>query len=182
MMIKKATRIAGKTLVFRDVTVDDSDFILSLRLDFSKSKYLSPTSSDMSLQKKWLLDYENSTNQAYFVIEHSNQSIGVVRLYDARDSSFCWGSWILASNAPTHAAIESALIIYSYAINYLGFANSHFDVRKENDNVWRFHERFGAIRISEDDINYFYEIHKDSIKKSLQKYRKFLTEIEVEPK
>lgn len=182
MIIKKAGRIVGKTLVFRDVTVDDSNFILSLRLDLSKSKYLSHTSSDIEHQKKWLLDYEGSTNQAYFIIEHANQNVGVVRLYDARFSSFCWGSWILASNAPTHAAIESALIIYSYAINCLGFTRSHFDVRKENENVWRFHERFGAARVSEDDLNYFYEINKDSIEKSLQKYRKFLTKIEVEPK
>lgn len=182
MIIKKAARIVGKTLVFRDVTIDDASFILSLRLDLSKSKYLSPTSSDIGLQKKWLLDYEKSSNQAYFVIEHANQSIGVVRLYDVRDSSFCWGSWILSSDAPTHAAIESALIIYSYAINHLDFAQSHFDVRRENENVWRFHERFGAIRVYEDDVNYFYKINKESIEKSLQKYRKFLTEIEVDLK
>lgn len=182
MIIKKAARIVGKTLVFRDATVDDSSFILSLRLDFSKSKYLSPTSSDVALQNKWLQDYERSNNQAYFVIEHSNNCIGVVRLYDVRDSSFCWGSWILSSDAPTHAAIESALIVYSYAINFLGFSCSHFDVRKENERVWRFHERFGAVRISEDDVNYFYKIDKSSIDNSLQKYRKFLTKIEVELK
>lgn len=182
MIIKKAARIAGKTLALRDATVDDSIFILSLRLDSSKSKYLSPTSSDINLQKKWLLDYEKSINQAYFIIDHANQNIGVVRLYDARDSSFCWGSWILASNAPNHAAIESALMIYSYAINYLGFTHSHFDVRKDNESVWRFHERFGAIRVSEDDMNYFYQIDKDSIENSLRRYGKFLTKIEVESK
>lgn len=180
MNIIKASIIVGRTIVFRDATVDDADFILSLRLDENKSKYLNPTSSDLELQIKWLLNYRTSSDQAYFIIEYLGERIGVVRLYDGCGLSFCWGSWILVSEAPIHAAIESALIVYYFGIDYLGFESSHFDVRKENEKVWRFHERFGAVRVSEDELNYFYKISKDSIIKSQSKYRKFLSKIEVE--
>ncbi|MDD3575818.1 hypothetical protein [Halothiobacillus sp.] len=51
---------------------------------------------------------------------------------------------------------------------------AHFDVRKENEHVWRFHERFGSMRILETDRDYFYQIDSVAIAKSRMKYRKFL--------
>ncbi len=161
--------------MLRDATVEDADFILALRTNEEKARYLSFTSADVERQRAWLGRYASSTDQAYFIIEAMDgEPLGTVRLYDARGNSFCWGSWILKAGAPAHAAIESALMVYAYAIDHLGFEQAHFDVRKGNESVWRFHERFGAERIAEGDLDYYYRISAEAIAASRTRYRKYL--------
>lgn len=172
--IRKAKLVVGKTLSFRDANVDDAAFILSLRTDENKSRYLSAVSADLSAQQRWLEGYAISQSQAYFIIEYQKESIGTVRFYDAQQGSFCWGSWILKDGSPMHAAMESALMVYSYAIDDLKFQAAHFDVRKGNEHVWKFHERFGAQRTSETDQDYFYKLDLQSIKSTRKKYAKYL--------
>ena len=171
----KANRITGKTLVLRDAKITDAAFILSLRTDSKKSRYLSYTSSELDQQIDWLRDYSNKSNQAYFIIENiTGEPLGTVRLYDPQGNSFCWGSWILKDGAPSTAAIESTLIVYAYAVDQLGFSEAHFDVRKDNKKVWRFHDRFGAERTGETEMDYLYRIGQKKIKLARQRYRKFL--------
>jgi RimJ/RimL family protein N-acetyltransferase len=174
-LIRKAQQIYGRTLVLRNAATTDASFILDLRTDAQRSRYLSYTSDDVERQRAWLESYASKKDQAYFVIETLNaEPLGTVRLYDAQGNSFCWGSWILKASAPTHAAIESALMVYAYAIDRLGFQQAHFDVRKENEHVWRFHERFGAMRIGESKQDYFYQLDSAAIATSRMKYRKYL--------
>lgn len=164
----------GQTLTFRDAHVGDAEFILSLRTDAEKSRYLSAVSTDLAKQQAWLSHYAQANDQAYFVIEHSHQAIGTVRLYDAQGDSFCWGSWILSNSRPSQAAIESALMVYAFAADHLGFGAAHFDVRKGNERVWRFHERFGARRVSETSLDYFYQLNQEAISTSRRRYQRFL--------
>ena len=65
-------------------------------------------------------------------------------------------------------------MVYSYAVDQLGFQSAHFDVRKGNDRVWKFHERFGAVRVSETDLDYFYHLSLESIQQSRVTYAKYL--------
>lgn len=175
--IRKAGRIQGKTLVFRNVEVSDAPFILSLRTDQIKARHLSQVLPDLQNQETWLEHYATEKDQAYFIIESMRgELLGTVRLYDQQGESFCWGSWILKDGAPRNAAIESALIVYSYAMDHLGFRASHFDVRKANESVWRFHERFGAKRIGENELDYLYSVDLETIQVARSKYRKFLPE------
>lgn len=164
----------GKTLTFRDADVDDAAFILSLRTDEKKSAYLSAVSTDISAQQAWLEGYASATDQAYFIIECQDEPIGTIRLYDAQEDSFCWGSWILKDGGPSHAAIESALMVYAYAVDYLGFKRAHFKVHKSNQRVWEFHERFGAQRVDEAEGEYLYSVSLTAIEQSRIKYAKFL--------
>jgi len=164
--ILKAKSIIGKTLQLRDVTPEFAEFILGIRTNASKSKHLSATTGGLDEQIKWIKNYQKK-NEAYFVIFFEGSPIGTVRIYDPIDNSFCWGSWILIDGAPYQAAMESALIVYSYALDHLNFSQSHFDVRKGNIKVKQFHERFGANVINEDDDNYYYSIGKDRIRLSL---------------
>lgn len=173
-VFKKADRVVGNSLVFRDANVDDAEFILALRMDEKKGKYLSKTSPELEKQIKWLKSYKNDDSQIYFIILDKNEnSIGTVRLYDKKDNSFCWGSWILKAGVPNCCSIESALMVYAFALK-LGFKEAHFDVRKENHSVWKFHERFGATKIAETADDYFYNISFDAIHDSFNRYKKFL--------
>lgn len=174
-IIRKAQRVKGKTLVFRNAQTSDAPFILSLRTDSRKSTFLSQVKPDLSSQVVWLEEYHRKPDQAYFIIEsQAGESLGTVRLYDAQGDSFCWGSWILKEGAPKLAAIESALMVYVYAVDQLGFTQSHFDVRKGNESVWRFHERFGATRVGETEHDYLYCIKSEKISAARQYYRKYL--------
>ncbi len=164
----------GKTLSFRNATVHDAAVILALRTDAEKSRYLSPVSGELAAQVAWLQRYAQQDDQAYSVIEHQNQPIGTVRLYDAQAHSFCRGSWVLSGNRPSHAAMESALMVYAYAVDHLGFATAHFDVRKGNKRVWRFHERFGAVKTAETDIDHFYQMDNQAIATARKRYQRFL--------
>lgn len=175
-LIIKPKYVSGKNIFLRNANKSDAEFILKLRTDPIKGKFLSHTSSDLDQQIRWLENYEADNSQIYFIIEDKNsERFGTVRIYDQIGDSFCWGSWILNDNRPSGFAIESVLVLYSFAFK-LGFKKSHFDVRKENSSVWEFHERFGATRTKEDDLNYYYEITSNKINESLDKYRKHLPE------
>lgn len=176
-LLRKAKRITGKSLVLRDATTSDAAFILAMRTDSRKSRHLSSTSPELGKQVAWLEAYAHAQDQAYFIIEDTiGEALGAVRLYDPQGDSFCWGSWILKDGAPQHAAIESALIVYAYAVDHLGFSNAHFDVRKGNESVWRFHERFGAKRVAETHHDYHYQIGTKEIRTARERYKKFLPE------
>lgn len=173
--IRKASRVHGDTLAFRDAGVADAEFILSLRTDAEKSRYLSTTADDVGAQRDWLGRYASIEGQAYFIIEFNDEPIGTVRLYDAQGDSFCWGSWILKEGRPRQAAMESALMVYAYAIDHLGFKACHFDVRKGNANVIKFHERFGAQIVEETELDFLFTLSLDAISKSRLRYTEFLS-------
>lgn len=177
--IRRAARLRGRTLVLRDAGVDDAAFILALRTDAEKSRYLSRVTGEVQSQIDWLRAYRQGGGQAYFIIEdEAGQALGTVRLYDEQGCSFCWGSWILSAQAPSHAAIESALMVYAYAIDVLGFSSAHFQVSQGNERVWRFHERFGAVRVGadteQDDGQFHYVISAAAIQASRQRYQRYL--------
>ena len=111
-------------------------------------------------QKEWIKNYkqrEKDKKEFYFLIESKDEEkLGLVRMYDFRNDSFCWGSWLIKEDAPKTTAIESALQIYEFGFYSLGFEKSHFDVRKGNDKVISFHQRFGAKIVDEDELDYFF--------------------------
>ncbi len=163
--------------MFRNAAPADAAFILALRTDNDKGKHLSRTTPVIENQIAWLEAYASKDDEAYFVIENSSgEPLGCVRLYDPQGDSFCWGSWILKDGSPQSAAIESSLMVYAYALDHLGFHQAHFDVRKGNEHVWKFHERFGAVRVGETDLDFLYTIGWDEISQALQRYKKYLPE------
>lgn len=167
--------VRGKKLYFREVVLADVEFILSLRTDPGKNRYLSPTTSDVSQQRAFIERYQQSLTDYYFIIcDWKARSLGTVRIYDIQGDSFCWGSWILSADAPTSSAIESALLLYDFAFYSLHYKSSHFDVRKDNLSVVDFHKRFGAFITQMDESNYFFKYPLDSYDSARKKYRRFL--------
>lgn len=174
-VIRPAAVLRGKTLRFRDASGKDAEFILGLRTDVNKSRHLSQVSGQLEEQRDWLRRYAGNTGQAYFIIEDAQANpLGTVRLYDAQGESFCWGSWILVDAAPAHAAVESALMVYAYAIDTLGFSAAHFQVNLGNTRVRAFHERFGAVCVAEDALECHYRLSPDAIAASRKRYARYL--------
>jgi len=167
--------VRGKSIFLREVSVEDAEFIIGLRTDPEKNKHISATSNDINQQINFIASYSKSDTDFYFMICDWNWSrLGTVRIYDVRDDSFCWGSWILSRDAPKKAAIESALLIYDFAFFSLHYPWAHFDVRKKNVKVVDFHKRFGASIVGEDDLNYYFEYDIDAYMIVREKYRRYL--------
>ncbi|MFT0891076.1 GNAT family N-acetyltransferase [Pseudochelatococcus sp. G4_1912] len=167
--------VRGKSIYFREVNLDDAEFIVEMRTNPDKNKYLSHTSVEVESQVNYLRNYLKSTTDFYFIIcNYEGKAIGTIRIYDIRDNSFCWGSWILSKDAPKSAAVESALLIYDFAFFSLHYPKAHFDVRKNNERVVEFHKRFGARIVDENELDYFFEYDRDAYSAIRSKYLRFL--------
>ena len=170
--------IYGKNINMRTVTTEDAEFIYNMRQNQNKTKYLSRVTGTVESQKEWIKNYkqrEEEKKEFYFVIESKDKrKLGLVRMYDFQDNSFCWGSWLIKEDAPKTTAIESALQIYEFGFYSLGFEKSHFDVRKENDKVIAFHQRFGAKIVNEDVLDYFFNFEKSDYEITKEKYKRYL--------
>ena len=170
--------IYGKNINMRTVKTEDAEFIYTMRQNQNKTKYLSTVTGTVESQKEWIENYkqrEEDKKEFYFVIESKDEEkLGLVRMYDFQDESFCWGSWLIKEDAPKTTAIESALQIYEFGFYNLGFEKSHFDVRKGNDKVIAFHKRFGAKIINEDELDYFFNFEKSDYEITKEKYKRYL--------
>jgi len=166
--------LRSKTIKLRTVIEEDADFILSLRLDPRYNLFLSKVDNNIQAQKKWISAYkelEKSGQEYYFIIERlDGTACGTVRLYDFREDSFCWGSWILNDNKTASSALESALLVYKFGFDYLKYTKCHFDVMKTNEKVISFHKKLGAEITNEDAKNYYFEIFPHSIAKIKKRY------------
>ena len=119
--------IYGKNINMKTVTQEDAEFIYSMRQNQDKTKYLSKVTGTVESQKEWIKNYkqrEEEQKEFYFVIESKSEEIlGLVRMYDFQDDSFCWGSWLINEDAPKTTAIESALQIYEFGFYKFNFFN-----------------------------------------------------------
>ena len=170
-------KLISKNIVLRTVELKDASFIYKMRQNKSKTKYLSQVDGTLQDQENWIQKYkerEKDNQEFYFVIEKKDQEkLGLIRIYDLKDDSFCWGSWLIKNDAPKYTAIESALQIYEFGFYKLKFNNSHFDVRKNNIKVVAFHKRFGAEIVYENELDYFFIFKKETYEKTKKRYRRY---------
>jgi hypothetical protein len=124
---------------------------------------------DAAGQRSWLLNYqvrEQAGLEFYFIIMAADAPAGTLRLYDFQEDSFSWGSWIVMPGAPRRVAHQSVALVYELGCGVLGFPQSHFEVRKANRSVCRFHQKYGAAITDEDELQYFFKITAENALKS----------------
>ena len=104
--LRKAQRLIGHQLVLRNADARDAAFIVRLRTDAQKKRFISPTSPEVAQQTAWLTRYAHQSDDAYFVAEDFNgHPVGTIRLYDAVDDSFCFGG--TRTTLPARITIKS---------------------------------------------------------------------------
>jgi len=153
---------SGEATSLRLVNEDDAAFLLELRLDPTRNKNISATSTVLGDQVEWIRNYltrYNAGQEAYFVIEVDGLPKGSIRFsdYDLATNSYSWGSWIIRPGTPPAAAFQSILLAYDLAFGPMQFRRARFDVRQANISVWKFHEKMGAKLSYEDELNRHYE-------------------------
>ena len=165
-----------KNILLEEIELDDAFFILSLRNNKKNSEYLNPTNISLEEQSTYIKSYFKKDTEYYFIIKEkiTKKNIGTVRVYNINNPSFCWGSWIIYDTEIISAALESCLLIYFFAFNYLQLTNANFDVRKDNKKVISFHKKTGAQVTSEDDKDVFLSYTVDDFIKFRKKFRCYL--------
>lgn len=147
--------LRGRNVNLRLVEVSDAEFIASLRSDQRSRRYLSETSGDVHQQQEWIRAYklrESAGEEFYYVIQlPDNTPVGLIRIYDLTPEVFSGGSWIIAPGQPHRVAVETVVLLYDLCFDQLGYEQVLLQVVRENQSVIKFHERFGAQRVREDD-------------------------------
>ena len=166
--------IKGKYIQLRAATLNDAEFILSLRLDPSLNKYLHATDASVESQKKWMMRQQAKEGDYYFVIESKEGvPLGVVGVYDIVGKTFNWGRWIVKKDAPMYTSIESTILVYYFAFYILNLDTALSDVRVDNKNVIKFHVSYGSKIYKETDLDIYYEFLKESFSILLKKFKGF---------
>ena len=154
--------LQGKYVNLREVAVDDAEFILKLRCDEKKSRFLHKTEYNVEKQVEYIKNYLKKDNEWYFIIENKeHKPLGTVRIYDVEGDKYTGGSWLMIDEATAQQVLEGDMLMKKYSFDVLGFNKNCFDVRKENKKVVRFHKICGAKIVGENDIDYFFELTKE---------------------
>ena len=136
----------GHVFRLRPVEMEDAAFILELRADRDRSRYLHRVANDLEAQRRWLGSYFERPGDYYFLIENrgTGEREGTAGIYDLDRIFAEWGRWIV--RAESRAAIESACLIYRVGFEVLGLESLYCRTIVENISAVRFHQSFGLER------------------------------------
>lgn len=152
---------SGPRLVLRLIDPNDAEYVFGLRTDPAYNIHLSEVQGTVDDQRRWIEAYkarEAERSELYYVIErHDGVRCGLVRLYDITPESFTWGSWILDSNKPPKAALESVVLSFGIGFEQLGISKALVDVRTDNAKALAIYQRLGMTEIRRDAQDIYFE-------------------------
>lgn len=148
----------------RLVKESDASFIVKLRSDEKRGRFIHHTDQDVSKQADWIKDYkerESRGEEYYFIYDIDGVPFGVNRIYNIEDDHCTEGSWVCLPIEDSSKSIASALIVRDIIFELLGFDYDIFDVRLENKKVRNFHKISGASLTGKTDIDALYSLTKE---------------------
>jgi len=151
---------------------NDAEFILGLRTNPYKNKYLNYTEPNLENQIIWLNEYktrEERGEELYYIIYENNIPVGTIRIYNINENECTTGSWLFSSNTYQLTPIISELLIYEIVYNILKKSTVLFDVRKENKKVVTYHKLKRITLINEDEENFYYSMSRAEWEESKMK-------------
>ena len=151
---------------------NDAEFILGLRTNPYKNKYLNYTEPNLENQIIWLNEYktrEERGEELYYIIYENHIPVGTIRIYNIKDNECTTGSWLFSSNTHQLTPIISELLIYEIVYNILKKSMVLFDVRKENKKVVTYHKLKRITLINEDEENFYYSMSRAEWEESKMK-------------
>lgn len=151
----------------RLVEESDANFIIHLRTDLAKSKFISSTDSNLEKQREWIREYkkrEKIGEEYYFIaIDENNEEFATYRIYNKSMNSIEIGSFI---SKPSYNIsiniIKVDVMIKEFVFVSLGYNKLNFEVRKGNKSVVNYHKKFQPYLESEDELNFYFVLSKES--------------------
>lgn len=157
--------LRGKYVNLREVTIEDAAFILSLRTDEKKARFIHKTDNNLQKQIDYLKHYFTLDNEWYFIIENKQHiPLGTIRIYNAKRKEFTGGSWIMNESATPQESFEGDLLLKRYAFEVLCFEKSYFNVYKNHTKVIRYHKMCGSEIVSQTNEEYLFEYTQEIYK------------------
>jgi hypothetical protein len=160
----------------------DADFILKLRTNKIKSKYISFTKNDLESQVEWIKRYkarEKAGDEYYFIAyDDNNEAFATYRLYNKTNKSIEIGSFITKHNYlnPINA-IKLDILMKEFVFESLNFDQLNFEVMKLNVSVVKYHMEYKPHLIGEDEKYFFFVQDRETFNLNKLKFRKlFLNE------
>lgn len=137
-------------LQVRLVREEDAEFIVNLRTNPIKARYISATSSSVEEQREWIRKYkerEFKGEDYYFIYLYNNKPAGVNRIYNISEKHFIHGSWVFIDNVPPYCALAAGVIARELAFGTLGL-DEEIDtagVHKDNQSVLQYARMLGVV-------------------------------------
>ena len=121
----------------RPARLDDAAFIVDLRTQPGRNRFINTTSSDVAAQQDWLRRYFERSFDYYFVIEHvtSGEREGTLGIYavNEEERSAEWGRWMVRPESK--AAVASCCLAFDLAFGEMDLEMLHSYVAAENEEV-----------------------------------------------
>lgn len=170
-----------QNISFKLVSVSDADFITRLRTVEGKSQYVSTISCDVEAQKQWISQYkcrEARGEEYYFLIVCDGMgNVGTARMYNPREGSWEWGSWVVLRGLDVRRSLESLFAIYEYAFSVLNlYKPQRLVVVKGNLDAMRANALMGAKKVEENQESVFFEISRADFLENRHKFLKYILE------
>lgn len=131
-------------LSYRLVNEDDAQFIVDLRTNPERSRYIGVTDDSVDNQRQWIKEYkirEKDGLDYYFIYSYGTIFAGVNRIYEIDDNHFIHGSWVFSDKVPPFCSLAAALIAREIAYETLGL--------EEEIDTSGIHERnVGVLQVS----------------------------------
>lgn len=144
--------LVGKYISLKPVSIEDAEFILKLRLDNEKNKYIHKTPNNIEAQREWIENQRSRSNDYYFLILNKEQKpLGTISLYNLERSSGELGRWISYGNA--YENLESVLLLHQFAYQILNLESVYTCTKVENKKVIRFWNKFGSDQCEEIEVD-----------------------------
>ena len=147
----------------RLVNESDAAFIVQLRTDAKRSRFIHETDNDVNKQVEWIRNYkqrEADGLEYYFIYDIDGEPFGVYRIYEIYEDHCTEGSWVCLPIEDSSKTIASALIIRDLIFEYFAFDYDLFNVSVGNNKVKKFHKISGATIISEDPNEYLFRLNR----------------------
>lgn len=148
----------------RLVNEDDAAFIIRLRSDEKRGRFIHATDDSVEVQRDWIKSYkkrEAEGKEYYFIYDIDGVPFGVNRIYDVHDNFCTEGSWVCLPLEDSSKSIASALIIRDLIFEYFEFEYDLFNVSVGNNKVKKFHKICGATIISETPEEYSFKLRRE---------------------
>ena len=161
----------------RLVNEADAAFIVKLRTDPSLAKFLHATDNDVEKQKEWIRNYKKREKNGldyYFIHSFNGEDFSVNRIYDITEVQGTSGSWICKPGTEADKMVASMLIERDILFELLDMSLDHFDVRRGNKKVWKFHQQMGASIVGEDELNFYLDLQREVYFEKRKKFIKLL--------
>ena len=151
----------------------DAEFILSIRTDAHHTRFIHSTENDLNKQIEWIRRYkdrEAEGREYYFIYTKNGVPFGMSRVYNIYEYYGTSGSWLCKPNNDPKDSLATYLMMHDVMFGDMGLDLLIFDVRRENKKVWRMHESFGANRIGESGLDFYFSLFKDTYFQKRDKY------------